>query len=857
MSPPSRAWVRFRRVTLWLALAWAGFALFAFLRSTLLHTGWTTPFCTSNDRGRVTIAWAAPEASAAGVRAGDQLRTIDGLPYVRWGREGHWRDLQPGHTNHYRFETRSGRSYEVDLAPVESPVSPFYLVPLYLACLLVGCTYLGLGGFVWRMRPDRREAWAFAVFCAAMATQLFTSFDTFRQTEGYERSVVNLGLVGAATFQLFSTYPFEVGWVARRPWLRALPWLVPAAAAPLVWMEGTFGIPYFAVETVGFYFATGMGLFCCGLLVRERKRRRADRNVDRADVMLLGAVVSFVPVILLILAENMLHTGYPVYAALLWYVIFPISVAYGIVRKELFDIRHLARSSVAYGAATLTITGGYAFLIALADAAVARIHVDARSPRFTMVFLFVAILVFNPLRSRVQRLVDRIFDRDQGRYRKTVREISEAMVSMLSIKEIVERIVRALNEAMGVERSMVMLLAEDDRTLRPVASGGAWRTDPGAFSLSLEHPICKYLWMRREEVSRADVEEEPDPRMREACLEVFDHLGVLLLVPVLFGVDLLGVIAVGRKASGDRFLADDRQLLLTLANQSSIAIENARAFDEIAKLNETLEARVDERTRELRETQALLVQSEKMRTLGQLVAGVAHELNNPIGFVHANLKLLDEYVTRLVGLQETGQDTSRVRGAIAKLLSRSREGTDRVKQIVADLRTFSRMDQSEMRDTDLNEEIERTIALMEPRCKCGIEVHRDLEELPRVRCHAGQLNQVFLNLLMNACDAIGEKGNITVRSRALEGGRVRLEFEDDGPGIAPELRDRVFEPFFTTKPVGKGTGLGLSLSHGIVERHGGRIWVESDPGRGSRFVIELRVDGAPGSAGTPEIAAAV
>ena len=207
--------------------------------------------------------------------------------------------------------------------------------------------------------------------------------------------------------------------------------------------------------------------------------------------------------------------------------------------------------------------------------------------------------------------------------------------------------------------------------------------------------------------------------------------------------------------------------------------------------------------------------------------------------MHANLQLLSEYLERLLTAQARGEDTTRTREAIAKLLSRSREGTQRVKQIVADLRTFSRMDQAEVSEADLNEEIERTLTLAEPRFKDGIEVLRDYDaELPRVRCVAGQLNQVFMNLLMNACDALEGQGQIRIRTRG-QGDSVRLEFEDDGPGIAPAVVDRIFEPFFTTKPVGQGTGLGLSLSHGIVERHGGHMTVASTLERGTLFVVEL------------------
>ena len=342
---------------------------------------------------------------------------------------------------------------------------------------------------------------------------------------------------------------------------------VAAAALPLVWLEGRFGVPFFAIAQIGFALLLVASVLSLGAVAIERRRRRAEEDVARADVMLLGAFASFVPVLGLIVAECFLRTGFPVYLALLWFIVFPISVAYGIVKKELFDIRHVMRSSAAYGAATLTITGVYAALVAAADAAMVKLHMDARSPRFTVMFMFLAILAVNPLRNRMQALVDRLFDRERGRDRQTVREISEAMVSMLSIQEIVERIVRALSDAMGVERSMVLLLADDERALRPEAWGGDFAVKVNEFSLLTEHPVCRYLWMRRQDVSRTDLAEELDPAMTAACESLFDELDVTLLVPILFGVDLLGVIAVGRKLSGERFSADDRQLLLTLANQ--------------------------------------------------------------------------------------------------------------------------------------------------------------------------------------------------------------------------------------------------------------------------------------------------
>ncbi len=838
MNPTST--LRFRKAVAVLAVAWAGLALvlsLAALRAPeerLLH-----PFIDSRAGTVAVVQSLSAEATESSLEVGDRLVGFNGEPYLSAVRRG-TADLRAGVSNAYTVEKPDGRRVTVKLAPVRA--SELVTSPLILfhgLMLLVGAIYLATGGVVWWIRPDRPAAWALLLFCSAMSAQLSTTMQTDLIQWAWPRMLINVPFIGATTFHLFTTYPIEPDWIVRHRRIRVLPYAGAALLAYVGVAEPGLGLPPGLASTASFLYTVCLFAASLGVVGVERRRHSSGPLRDRADLMFYGALVSFVPVLAVLFAEWFFEAPVPYYLALLWVFIFPVVVGYGIVRRQLFGIRSMAKSSAAYGAATLAITGVFAFLITFADTIVWRLGVSFRA--FQVVFLFLAILAFNPLRNRMQRLVDRTFDRDRAAYRVAVREISEAMVSMLSLDEIADRILVALTDTMGVERAMVLMVDDDEKVLRPTASRGEWDDESLDLQIPSDHPIWKQLWMRREDLSRSDFDDERDVESREACRDVFDTLEVEILVPILYGVDLLGVIAVGRKLSGDRLAADDRVLLRTLANQSSIAIENAKAFDEIAKLNETLEARVEERTRELRETQAQLTQAEKMKSLGQLVAGVAHELNNPIGFVHANLQLLDEYLAKLIDGQGDPAETEKVRGAIEKLLKRSREGTERVKKIVQDLRTFSRMDQAEIQDTDLHEEIDRTLALMEPRFKNGVTIERDYGDLPRVRCYAGQLNQVFLNLLMNACDAIENQGTIRISTRPRAGG-VTLEFRDDGPGIPEEAKSRIFDPFFTTKPVGVGTGLGLSLSHGIVERHGGRIQVESEPGEGTTFSIDLPLD---------------
>jgi signal transduction histidine kinase len=315
---------------------------------------------------------------------------------------------------------------------------------------------------------------------------------------------------------------------------------------------------------------------------------------------------------------------------------------------------------------------------------------------------------------------------------------------------------------------------------------------------------------------------------------------------------------------------DEIAQLATSFNEMAASLEQ-RSRD-LLELNRNLEEKVTERTRaleeagrkaeqayhELKEAQFQLIQSEKLASLGQLVAGIAHEIKNPLNFIYGNTEFLRRYVSqlqKLVALYEAGGDQLAERVGrfkqeinyefleqdLSTLIANFEEGAKRIHDIISDLRTFSRMDSEEYRAVDLHESIELALSLLQNEYRGRIEIIKDYGALPPVECHKGRMGQVFMNLLLNACQAIHGAGEITIRTGQEDSDWVFVSIADTGVGIPKENLDRIFEPFFTTKPVGTGTGLGLSISFAIIQQHRGRIDVRSTPGQGTEFRIRLPI----------------
>ena len=376
----------------------------------------------------------------------------------------------------------------------------------------------------------------------------------------------------------------------------------------------------------------------------------------------------------------------------------------------------------------------------------------------------------------------------------------------------------------------------------------------------------------------SDIYEAGHSGCHVALLEEF-QARAYVVAPIFEGDRLWGLLTAFQNSAPRHWQADEVDLLAQIGEQLGIALQQA----EFVRQTQAQAVKLRQLLEELQQSQTHLIQSEKMASLGQLAAGIAHEINNPVNFIYGNLSHVDEYVNNLVTLTQAYQqinpestqeikalheqskhlDIDFILEDLPKTLTSMQMGSDRIRKIVLSLRNFSRLDEAAFKAVDIHEGIDSTLLILGYRLKAYgdrhvVEIIKDYGDIPLIECYPAQLNQVFMNLLANALDAIEEAvtarkncdndqvsdftPKIWISTQMHESGQVEIRIADNGMGIPQESKAKIFDHFFTTKPIGKGTGLGLAISHQIIcDKHGGTLGFKSSPGEGTEFIIRLLV----------------
>ncbi len=702
-----------------------------------------------------------------------------------------------GDANSLRYRLRRrGEEREVTMATQRFGESDWLF--FFLPFLINGVVTIACGLSVWVMGPTRPVSRAFLALGGITGVFFLSAPDLYLPGPFSALARVCEAMLTGGVVQLALLFPQASRWARWR--FAGYVAAAPFALLKVVWFDDADAYVYLVRAS---YVVTGAAVVLLLARVVSAYRQASTPMVrQRARLVSvgtgLGIVLPGLVLAITVLTSGQMATNVAAFMPFL----FAVSVSYAIVQQDLFEIDAMVKRGAYYLVLSAVVAATYLAAVLLFHQLL-RAGIVSNSPVFPVAFTLTVLLLFNPLRARLQAFVDRVFFGARYDGTQAVALASERLASALTRDEIV-RIVRDSVES--AIRNGATQLVEDipPALVQPLAAGRV---------VTSADPPERYV----------SVQQHQDVRSAMAALHA------QIAVPMQRAGALIGALTAGAKSSGVFYTAADAEFLRAIAQSAAIALQNARSYEALTNLNRGLEERVRERT-------AQLAQAEKMASLGRLVAGVAHEINNPVTFVANSVPPLRRRLQE-IGAAAAPELQAKISEA-AELVDIMADGAARTAAIVKDLRSFARADEAVHKAVDLHEVIDVTLRLLQPRWRDRIAIHREYGRLQPVPCDPGQIGQVFMNVLANACDAIAAHGNIWVTSEQSNGS-VRVCVRDDGCGMSPEVQQHIFDPFFTTRDVGQGTGLGLALTHGIIRAHGGSIVVSSSPGEGSSFTVIL------------------
>lgn len=580
-------------------------------------------------------------------------------------------------------------------------------------------------------------------------------------------------------------------------------------------------------------------VYCSYTLFIYLKKARDGYEKNRIKYILGGIGVSTV----LVLLNTLPISGLSIYPMGNFVFLPAIFLAFGVLKYDLLDIDTVLRRCVLYFLLTGILSLFYFFLIYVLNLCL--MHSGWYHPYgFPFVLSLFMVLLFNPLKDKVQNIVDQRLFRGKYDYHKTLREISERMASLRNTGEIVRLLSSRIGDALQTTHISVVLSGDGEKGSTIYFGGENTEDAFVAGLLTPSHSFIRILEKIKKPLSRETIEGLPiSDDEEESIHKIFQVFGASMAVPMISRDHLTGILITSEKKSGEVFTVEDIELLRTLAHQGAIAIENARSYEELQNLNQVLEEKVKQRTAELtraleekERTQKQLIRSESLAAIGQLVAGIAHELNNPLSgassMIQSDIEILKE-----------DSDQSAQKSEVLEDLVFSLKELTKAKDIVKSLLDLSRQTEAYVEKVNIRDVLEDSLCVFHNQfIAMDVRIEKIYQSnIPEIDGNFSGLGQVFMNLIKNALQALPEgKGVLKLKTRYdKDNNRVVVECHDTGNGIPQDIVKDIFKPFFTTKEVGTGTGLGLYIVHEIIKKHGGRIDVSTSIGKGTTFVVEL------------------